>query len=119
MGYFVKKHIKLMKLNAKEWQTLEDLTYQTSDWKTYTIPEGFIFDGASVPKIFHRIATPMGGNYTKSSCLHDYLYRNKLLPRKECDKLFLEAMQSEGVPRWKRYCMWASVRIGGYFAYHS
>jgi len=48
--------------------------------------------------------------------VHDWLYYNKH-DRKEADKIFLEAMKSEGVPAWRRLPIYSAVRAFGWLAY--
>ncbi|MFP5338161.1 MAG: DUF1353 domain-containing protein [Gammaproteobacteria bacterium] len=43
--------------------------------------------------------------------LHDWLYRRAL--RKDADRVFLNALRSSGIARWRAYLMFAGVRIGG------
>lgn len=76
--------------------------------------EGWITDGASVPKIFWNLFSPFAGRYIEAAILHDALYRAEALDRKKCDEIFLEAMSVCKVPRWKRYAMYWGVRLGGW-----
>jgi len=79
------------------------------------VPKGFVTDFASVPRVFLPIIPKMG-RHREAAVIHDYLYtgtRYKKLTRKDCDKLFLEAMIESKVPRWKRILMYRLVRIFG------
>ena len=87
------------------------------------VPKGFITDFASVPKAFWSIIPPYG-KYTKAAVLHDYLYHMKGFPketwkseipytRKECDRIFLQAMKVLGVSLVKRGIMYNAVRWFG------
>lgn len=60
-----------------------------------TIPEGFVFDGPSVP----FWASPLLdiGSIFLPSALHDYLYQASSLDKSECDKHFYKAMRAVGV----------------------
>ena len=91
--------------------------------RSIRIPAGFVTDFASVPKAFWSIVPPYG-KYTKAAVLHDYLYHMKGFPRetweskipytrKECDRIFLQAMEVLGVGRTKRYIMYQAVRLFG------
>ena len=42
------------------------------------IPEGFEFDGASVPRFFWRIVSPFQPWVIRAACGHDYLYENAI-----------------------------------------
>lgn len=60
---------------------------------------------------------PPFGNHTKAAVLHDYLYGQGVRPRKQCDEIFLEAMESLGVSKTRRYVMYWAVRAFGGKAY--
>ena len=80
----------------------------------------FDFDGASVPQALWSFGlSPMTGGYQRSACLHDALYASEYFDRKVCDKLFLEAMESEGVGYMKRYSMYYAVRSFGWTVWKS
>jgi len=74
-----------------------------------TVPAGYRTDFASVPRIFWRIIPPVG-RYGKAAVVHDWLYDTESRPRKEADKIFLEAMEVLEVPKWKRKAMYYAVR---------
>jgi len=80
------------------------------------VPDGFLTDFASVPRIFWSILPP-DGKYTQAAVLHDWLYKNKLFSRKQCDIIFAEAMLVLGVPLWKRAVMYRALRMFGGFAW--
>jgi len=94
----------------------EQLIYYSPQTKQrIVIPKGFVTDFASVPRLFLSIIPKMG-RHRIDAVLHDYLYsgtRYKKLTRKDCDKLFLEAMVESQVPRWKRSVMYRLVRLFG------
>lgn len=95
----------------------EPLVYKNSKYIIKVYP-GFDFDGASIPKIFWSIiGSPMFGKHVRAACLHDALYASKLLSREDCDKLFLEAMETEGVNWLTRKLMYRAVRLAGASAY--
>lgn len=74
----------------------------------------FDFDAISIPKIFWSIIdSPFTGKAVKPATLHDALYASEYFERKVCDDIFLEAMESEGVPRFKRLAMYYAVRMFG------
>nr|DAQ92355.1 MAG TPA: Protein of unknown function (DUF1353) [Bacteriophage sp.] len=41
------------------------------------------------------------------------MYRTGIINRKEADDLFYQMMIADGFPKWKCYCCWLGVRIGG------
>lgn len=84
------------------------------------VPQNFITDFASIPRVFWNIYPPLGAgkrkNYAQSAILHDYLYDNLCaydFSRKEADKIFLESMLEVGVSKFNAYLFYAMVRIFG------
>lgn len=85
------------------------------------VPEGFLHDGASVPRLFWTISglTP-DGLHRAASLIHDYLYENfgktkhRLYSRKECDQIFKDIMKKSGVNSYRVKIAYFAVRIGGW-----
>ena len=75
-----------------------------------------VTDLASIPE-FARGLLPPDGPWAKAAVLHDEGYQSKgwggRFTRKQVDDLLKEAMGVLGVPAWKRFIIWASVRVGG------
>ena len=126
---------------------LEDYvhTRKTLPWSSslksweVTIPKGFTWDVASVPRIFWSVSgVRPGGRFLAGSLIHDAFYRNGgVLPggwcrgledderrdylvswtRKEADLLFRWMMKESGI-KWVQYhrAHWA-VRAFGFFAW--
>ena len=59
----------------REWKFMEDWTFVLPDGTTGFIPKGFVFDGASIPKLFRNIISPTGILFI-SSIFHDFGYKN-------------------------------------------
>lgn len=85
--------------------------------KEFTIPAGFVFDFASIPRIFWSFFLPDDPQYAAAALLHDWAYSGEWWPRDFNDRLFLAAMKFTRVPVWKRGCMYSAVRVGGGFTY--
>ena len=85
--------------DGKYWILDKPLEFEV-DNQTYFVPQGFVTDFASVPRVFW-IAFPACSKYTPAAVVHDYLYW--VQPEncsKECaDKVLLSAMQSSNV-KW-------------------
>lgn len=115
-SYYFKDNLIVEKISNRLWKT-----YQRFDWidenHYIIVPEGFITDFASVPRPFW-IFLPPDGIYTQSAVLHDYLYNKKMFPRKECDRLFLEAMKALNVAKMTRTLMFWAVRLFGYIPWN-
>lgn len=78
------------------------------------VPNGFVTDFASVPRIFWRIFPP-SGQYNRAAVVHDYLCFTKGCSRFMADAVFREAMRELGVPRWKRIMMYLACRAYSIF----
>ncbi len=78
------------------------------------IAEGFITDGASIPKIFWSLIGGPLGRYGAAAVVHDYLYIEGTYTRKKTDRIFYEAMTVLKVPWWKRKMMYWAVRVGAW-----
>lgn len=88
------------------------LVWQDSE-HVIMVPAGFVYDGASVPKVLSSLVPRFGGRYDRATALHDWCYTHGVMERAECDKLFYKAMRSDKV-RWvqAKVLYWA-VRIFG------
>ena len=82
------------------------------------MPAGFITDLASVPRALWSVFPPHG-KYAKAAILHDYMYANGYKDKKTADRIFLEAMEVLGVPKWRRKTMYWAVRMFGRGNYKS
>jgi hypothetical protein len=96
-----------------KWVVCKPVIYQSDVAKqTFTVPEGFHTDLASVPRL-PVVYWLTGGTSTEAAIVHDYLYSTGLVPRETADAVLREASQVTGVPGWRRWLMWAGVRLGG------
>lgn len=95
----------------------EQFFYDQNDI-TLTIPKGFVWDGASIPRAFW-ITT--GSNYNPDfilpGLLHDYLYYTGLVSKKKADDIFLIELKRSGVGFYTRYKMYYAVRFFGHKAW--
>ena len=94
------------------WILHEPLIWEDEKYNIM-VKEGFDFDYASIPTIITNLLPKNGQEYDRAACLHDALYASEYFERKVCDDIFLEAMESDGVPRFKRLAMYYAVRMFG------
>lgn len=78
----------------------------------WEVPTGFKTDLASTPWLI-QWALPHNGPYAPAAVIHDWLYTEKPISRREADWVMFTAMRTLGVPRWKRILMFVSVRLFG------
>ena len=118
MSSFTNK-LTVTKINKREWRVERRFSYKVGGLSSHVsvkVPRGFITDFASVPRIFWIIFPP-DGQYTQAAVVHDCLYHTHQFERKECDRIFCEAMEVLNVPRWKRWVMYKAVRTFGGFVW--
>ncbi len=60
--------------SIRKWQLLEDWKYTLRDGTVIIVPEGYVFDGASIPKPLWGIISPVG-LLLIPSLIHDYAYQ--------------------------------------------
>ena len=146
MSYWLKKEIDVryipVAVGRPRWLILKMLDFGIGDKDSnirIKVPEGFVTDGASVPKLLSNIFPPTG-EYLPAAVVHDLLYRTggyifqepgvselykidrsdgpHIMSRKECDNIFKEAMEAlKGsdyeVSTWKIHAMYWAVRLFG------
>jgi len=101
------------------WKNLETFEYHVGEYPSeeiITVPEGFITDFASVPRIFWLIISPID-EHGKAAVIHDYCYYYAIYSKKQSDLIFYEALYVLEVVPWKAWCMYQSVKIGGHYAW--
>ena len=104
-------------LGNDKWQLTKVLIYETLSGNLIIVPQGFISNGASIPRFFWRlIGSPWSGKYGRAAVVHDYMCFAEKVPRKQADKIFLEIMQELGVSWWRRGVMYWAVRVAGIFS---
>lgn len=93
-----------------------------------TIPAGFTFDLASVPRPLWWLIAPFELSIA-APLVHDFLYNNAGAPpegtvvpprtytRAQADRLFLLIMRREGVPAWRRKLAYLGTRLFGWLSW--
>lgn len=94
---------------------LEEVIYHLPDGKILSIKPGFIFDGASIPKIcWTSIGHPLEHRFIYAALLHDALYGAQLLERKIADQYFYSFLKKfAGVNPFTAWKMYTGVRWFG------
>lgn len=123
--------LKLQYIDNKSkdlWSVIDGFTFYSEDLKKgmvtwIYIPDGFITDGATIPRALWTFIPPLG-KHGQAAVVHDYL-REKgnvkiiedgllryhgSLTAKEADIVFLEALKVLGVSWIKRTLMYLAVR---------
>ena len=102
------------------WGVKESFEYHVGTYPSKEIikvPIGFRTDFASIPRIFWFIISPID-KHGKAAVIHDYCYAEALYSKKRCDEIFLEAMTVLGVNDTKKYIMYYTLRIFGFYGWY-
>ncbi len=59
---------------VRRWMLIEDWEYLLGTIRIF-IPKGFVFDGASIPKLFTAVYAPTGYLFI-AALVHDYCYKH-------------------------------------------
>lgn len=115
MSCFLSK-LEMENLDGKDdgkWRLTAPLLYSSVvARRIFKVPIGFISDLASVPRM-PLVFWLCGDTSTEAAVVHDFLYSTALVPRSVADAVFREASAVTGVPAWRRWIMWAGIRLGG------
>lgn len=95
---------------------VEPLVYENEQF-IITVYPNFDYDGASIPWLFRRVLPREGMSYERAACLHDALYASRVFSKEISDKLFLEAMLSDGTGAAVANSMYKAVDWFGMDAY--
>jgi len=91
----------------------EPLQYESDFLKCIVeVPEGFVSDGASVPKFLRWMYHPFG-EYLRAAVVHDWFCVTQTISSDEAAIVFKEAMKVCGVNAWRRRKMYWAVKYFG------
>lgn len=94
------------------WRLLGRLGYSSDLIGQVDVPQGFVTDLASVPRL--PVAYFLAGGLAHAAAVvHDWLYTTHQVKRATADAVFREACQACGVSAWRAWVMWLGVRAGG------
>jgi Protein of unknown function (DUF1353) len=102
---------------------LEDLICTSAIAGTFSIPKGFVSDGATIPPVLWNILSDTSPDILYPSFAHDLLYsvHGKLpgiwLTRDKCDNVIREQMKALGAPAWKYDSVYRALHLFGGIAW--
>lgn len=103
----------LNKQGRQLWMVMADFAYQSDvAGITITVPQGFVSDFASVPRI-PFVYDSLGDIAQRPAVIHDFLYSTGPVARSVADQVLLEAMELTEIPWAKRKLIYLGVRVGG------
>lgn len=87
----------------------------------FEVPDGFVCDGASIPKLAQAIIGHPFAEYQEDAVAHDWLYSKKSdhlgFSRQQSDLILRETMWNRRISLWKIAAFHAAVRAGGWQHY--
>ena len=118
--------------DIRKWQLVQNWHFKLDNGVEIVLPKGFRFDGASIPRIFWAILSPVG-LLLIPGLIHDYGYRFNQLWCKNASGQIAPYMENAGRKFWDDlfqdvgiqvngfaiidFIAWIGVRIGGCFAW--
>lgn len=89
--------VELLTEDGRDVQVFTPVRFRDADGTTYTIPDGFVSDGASIPQqAWSFVGGPLSGRYRRAAVLHDYLLRSTIVSVDQAHAVFLRAMRADG-----------------------
>ncbi len=121
------KAIWMWMLGVRHWEITKDF-YFSLKGEEYVIPQGFQFDGASVPKFLAMWLSPTGV-LLMGGLIHDYGYKYGTLLRSDrtvigaqtqqwMDKLFRDVCIEQNGFKLLNYLAYWALRLGGFVAWN-
>lgn len=101
------------------WILGGDLVARISHYVVIIAEAGFVTDGASIPRLAQLVTgwRPWDPPQRRPAIVHDWAYCQKGMRRSLADAAFRQLLEAEGASWFRRWVMWAAVRVGGWPAY--
>ena len=81
------------------------------------VPEGFVTDGCSIPRVLWPLGHPLGTAFP-AAVIHDWRYVEQAMTRWAADReFFVNLCELCRYGRARARVMWAAVRLGGWWAW--
>jgi hypothetical protein len=102
--------------HKKYWKITKPITVMLSTNNIITIPNGFYYDMATIPKWLWSIIRPFN-DALLATLIHDYLYIHQeehTLTRKQVDDEFLQWSNLTNKNKFDNYVRWVFTRVFGW-----
>jgi hypothetical protein len=114
--------LSIRAVTATTWCLTAPLVWTGTRGDTFSIPDGFRTDFATVPRFLHWLVLPYGA-YTRAAVLHDWLIETRInhpdpaqrVASRDVDGIFRRVMEDLAVPWTTRWAMWSAVRAASLF----
>ena len=96
------------------WKVMAPFRYYAAILdRAIEVEPGFLTDYASVPRV--PVAYLLFGDTShKAAVIHDWLFHHhEVCDEATANKVLLEASAAEGIPTWRRACIYLGVVLGG------
>lgn len=105
------------------WVTVAAFDVWLPDGRHIHIPEGFVFDKASVPPLVRNYLQRDDKHVIIAALIHDYLYvlqkiEGKWIHRAEADEIFFDLCICGGMRSTKARAAYLAVKAGGWTTYN-
>lgn len=109
--------LKASRSSAQLYQLVGDFVFDSEIVGRVTVPDGFVTDFASVPRLSKWFVDDDSPEILFASCVHDYLYSTHdsapLCTRAQADAVLAEGMAVCGASYLQRKIILLAVRAGG------
>lgn len=114
-------------MSVRTWEIAEDFKFKIAG-TDFVIPQGFVFDGASVPKFLATWLSPVGVLLV-GGLVHDYAYKYQrllkqngeptdIMTQKQADIIFRDINIEQNGFHLLNYLAYWALRIGGFVAWN-
>lgn len=106
-----------------KWIVGRDLDYyvgaKEAPDRTIRVPQGFVFNGLSVPPPFTLLIPRSHPSILPAAALHDWLYAARPVSRAAADAILFDALIVLRTPVIWAWAIWFAVRAGGWAFWYS
>lgn len=80
------------------------------------VPKNYLSDWGSIPRPFQGIFNATN-DIAPAATVHDFAYSIELFERHICDRMFYDALRTNGVGWLRAQTLYKAVRLGGFLAW--
>lgn len=103
-------------ISGELWELADDWNVWIKGQR-YTIPKGFVTDGASIPRVLWRVCGhPMSTQRFPVALFHDWAYSTEctfVFTRSHADEIYRDGLISLGFKPWKANLEYTTLRLCG------
>lgn len=85
--------------DGRSARLLDDFSYVDSSGKWWTARKGLVSDGASIPRIAHRIRAPWTGRHRLAALPHDQACVDRSSTWQDVHRMYWNALVESGEPK--------------------